>query len=166
MSSLNLTAKDIFEPCHAKTGLGFLVLSYSKHRHTFFWLQAQNRIMLSLGKPVEQGKIVTGKNHKYTEIHEYCKIFMHSKKFLSTLFSKRSAHENHSNFLRSLGHRPWPRVIFLNGVFCTLLSMPFDKINMTLGQGQWPRVTGRTGRNQCALLLEKSVPYIEKQNRQ
>ncbi len=28
---------------------------------------------------------------------------------------------------------------------------------MTLGQGQWPRVTGRTGRNQCALLLEKSV---------
>ncbi len=28
---------------------------------------------------------------------------------------------------------------------------------MTLGQGQWPRVTGRTGVNQCALLLEKSV---------
>ncbi len=28
---------------------------------------------------------------------------------------------------------------------------------MILGQGQWPRVTWRTGRNQCALLLEKSV---------
>ena len=25
---------------------------------------------------------------------------------------------------------------FLNGVFCILLSRPFDKINMTLGQGQ------------------------------
>ncbi len=33
----------------------------------------------------------------------------------------------------------------------------FDKIDMTLGQGQWPRVTGRTGVNQCALLLERSV---------
>ncbi len=46
---------------------------------------------------------------------------------------------------------------FLNGVFCILLSRPFDKINMTLGQGQWPRVTRRTGVNQCALLMEKSV---------
>ncbi len=31
---------------------------------------------------------------------------------------------------------------------------------MTLGQGQWPRVTGRTGQNQCALLLEKSVERL------
>ncbi len=46
---------------------------------------------------------------------------------------------------------------FLNGVFCILLSRPFDKIDMTIGQGQWPRVTGRTRVNQCALLLEKSV---------
>ncbi len=45
----------------------------------------------------------------------------------------------------------------MNGVFCILLSKPFDKIDMTLGQGQWPRVTGRTWVNQCALLLEKSV---------
>ncbi len=30
-----------------------------------------------------------------------------------TLFSKRSAHENHPNFLRSLGHWPWPRVILI-----------------------------------------------------
>ena len=80
----------------------------------------------------------------------------------TTLFSKRSAHENHPNFLKSLGHRPQPRVIlilsiglessspktpcqnlkrlelrenrgeFFNGVFCILLSRPFDKINMTL----------------------------------
>ncbi len=90
-----------------------------------------------------------------------------------TLFSERSAHENQPNFLRSLGHRPRPRVIlilsiglesnlqnrmeFLNGVFCILLSRPFDKIDMTLGQVQWPRVTGRTWVNQCALLLEKSI---------
>ncbi len=32
---------------------------------------------------------------------------------ISTLFSKRSAHENHPNFLRSLGHRPRPRVILI-----------------------------------------------------
>ena len=97
---------------------------------------------------------------------------------------KRSAHENHSNFLRFLGHRPQPRVILilsiglesnsqktpcpnlkrfsrsirdLNGVFCILLSRPFDKIKMILGQGQWPRVTGRPRVNQCAFLLEKSV---------
>ncbi len=82
-----------------------------------------------------------------------------------TLFSKRSAHENHPNFLRSLGHRPRPRVILILSIglesnFCILLSRPFDKIDMTLGQGQWPRVTGRTGVNQCALLLEKSVVTI------
>ena len=46
---------------------------------------------------------------------------------------------------------------FLDGAFCILLSRPFDKIDMTLGQCQWPRVTRRTGPNQCALLLEKSV---------
>ena len=36
---------------------------------------------------------------------------------------------------------------------------PFDKLDMTQGWGQWPRVTRRTGWNQCALLfmlLEKS----------
>ncbi len=31
----------------------------------------------------------------------------------TTLFSKRSAHENHPNFLRSLGHWPWPWVILI-----------------------------------------------------
>ena len=59
-----------------------------------------------------------------------------------TLFSKRSAHENHANFLRSLGHRPRPRVILIWPHFLKM------------------RVTGRTGWNQCALLfmlLEKSV---------
>ncbi len=34
----------------------------------------------------------------------------------STLFSKGSAHENHPNFLRSLGHRPRPRVILILSV--------------------------------------------------
>ena len=56
---------------------------------------------------------------------------------LYALYSNRSAHENHPNFLKSLGHRPQPRVILI----CQMVL----------------RVTGRTGRNQCALLLEKSV---------
>ena len=46
---------------------------------------------------------------------------------------------------------------FSNGVFCILLPRPFDKLDMTMGQGQWPRVTWRTGWNQCALLSEKGV---------
>ncbi len=37
------------------------------------------------------------------------------------------------------------------------LPRPFDKPYMTRGQGQWPRFTRKTGWNQCALLLEKSV---------
>ncbi len=41
-----------------------------------------------------------------------------------------------------------------NGLF---LPSPIDKINMTLGQGQWPRFTERNGRNQCTPILEKSV---------
>ncbi len=53
------------------------------------------------------------------------------------------------------------RMEFLNPVFCILLSRPFDKNDMTLGQGQWPRVTGRTGVNQFALLLEKSVHVMK-----
>ncbi len=65
------------------------------------------------------------------------------------LFSKRSAHENHPKFLRSLGRRPQPRVF--------LPSRPFGKIHMTLGQHQWPNVTGRTGRKWCTLLLKKNV---------
>ncbi len=56
-----------------------------------------------------------------------------------TLFFKCLTHENQPDFLKSLGHRPQPQVI------------------LTMGWGQWPGVTGRTGRNQCALLLEKSV---------
>ena len=46
-----------------------------------------------------------------------------------------------------------------NGVFCILLPRPLDKFDMTLGQGQWPRVIGRTGWNHCALLLEKKVVH-------
>ncbi len=94
-------------------------------------------------------------------------------------------HENHPNFLRSLGHQPRPRVIlilsklmvlrvtrrrpcvktktvlqenckeFLNGV-----PRPFDKLDMIWGWGQWPGVTGITGWNQCALLVEKSVDAL------
>ncbi len=75
-----------------------------------------------------------------------------------TLFSERSAHENHPNFLRTLGHWPRPRVILILSIG---LERPFDKIDMTLGQGQWPRLTGRTRVNQCALLLEKSVHTIK-----
>ncbi len=47
------------------------------------------------------------------------------------------------------------KIIHLPGTHTSLI----DKIDMTLGQGQWPRVTGRTGQIQCALLLEKSVVY-------
>ncbi len=41
-----------------------------------------------------------------------------------------------------------------------LLQRPFDKLGMTRGQGQWPRVTGITGWNQCALLFQESVGDI------
>ena len=46
---------------------------------------------------------------------------------LYTLFSKRSAHENHPNFLKSLGYRPQPRVILilsnsLESNFCIYLQ--------------------------------------------
>ncbi len=41
----------------------------------------------------------------------------------SALFSQCFAHENHLNFLKSLGHRPRPRVIL----------RPFDKLDMTQG---------------------------------
>ncbi len=42
---------------------------------------------------------------------------------------------------------------FWHGVFCKLLSKPFDKIKMTRGQGQWPRDLGKLGWFSCALLL-------------
>ncbi len=41
-----------------------------------------------------------------------------------------------------------------------LLKRPFYKLDMTRGQGQWPRVTGTTEWNQCALPLEKSVHLL------
>ena len=47
---------------------------------------------------------------------------------------------------------------FSNRDFCILLPRPCDKLDMTWGQDQWPGVYGKTGWNQCALLLEKSVP--------
>ena len=40
-------------------------------------------------------------------------IFLTVHPFKTTLFSKRSAHESHPNFLKSLGHRPRPRVILI-----------------------------------------------------
>ncbi len=49
---------------------------------------------------------------------------------------------------------------FSNGVFCMFLPRPFDKLDMTPGQSQWPWVTRRTEWNQCALLLEKSVSMV------
>ena len=36
-----------------------------------------------------------------------------AQKVYSTLFSRRSAHENQPNFLRSQGHRPRPRIILI-----------------------------------------------------
>ena len=44
-----------------------------------------------------------------------------------------------------------------NGVFCKLLTEPFDKMYMTRGQGQLPRVTGKYGFRKVAFLLKKSV---------
>ncbi len=46
---------------------------------------------------------------------------------------------------------------FSNRVFYILLPIPFHKLYKTQGWGQCPGVTRRTGQNQCALLLEKSV---------
>ncbi len=46
---------------------------------------------------------------------------------------------------------------YRNGVFCKLLSEPFDKMYMTRGQGQWHRVTGKNGFRKVAFLLKKSV---------
>ncbi len=48
---------------------------------------------------------------------------------------------------------------YRNGLFCKLLSEPFDKMYMTRGQGQWPRVTGKNGSRKVAFLLKKSVGY-------
>ncbi len=45
------------------------------------------------------------------------------------------------------------------GIFCSKYTFQLDKPDMTLVQGQWPWVTGRTGWNQGALFLEKSVFY-------
>ncbi len=46
---------------------------------------------------------------------------------------------------------------YRNGGFSKLLSEPFDKMYMTRGQGQWPRVTGKNGSRKVAFLLKKSV---------
>ncbi len=99
----------------------------------------------------------------YFEPHKLRTSFMReyraSSACLCTLFSECFAHENHPNFLKSLGHRPRPRVIltlsnglesnlektpcqnlnrkeFLNGVFFILLPRPFDKFDMTQGRSQ------------------------------
>ena len=45
-------------------------------------------------------------------------------------------------------------------LFRKLLSEPFDKMYMTQGQGQWPRVPGKNGSRKVAFLLKKSV-YIK-----
>ena len=120
----------------------------------------------------ENGVILT------THFFSWSKDNVFFKENTHALFSKRSAHKNQHHCLRSLGHRSQPWVIliwsnglesksqktqcqnlkeFSNGVFCILLSRPFDKLGMTQGRGQWSRVTRRTGRNQCALHLEKSL---------
>ncbi len=117
------------------------------------WIRFQRDYCIRIGRKSVISSVANHSTH--SAINKPCRRIELTVS-CSTLFSKRSAHENHPNFLRSLGHRPRPQII-LNGVFCILLSRPFDKIDMTLGQGQLPRVTGRTGVNQCPLLLEKSV---------
>ncbi len=46
---------------------------------------------------------------------------------------------------------------FWYGVFCELLSRPFNKIKMTRGWGQWHRDFRKLGLFSCARYLEKSV---------
>ena len=84
----------------------------------------------------------------------------------NTLFSKKSAHENHPNFPKSLGHRPQPRVILIlsNGLESNSQKTPCQNLNGCFSQDHltnlaWPGVgvTRRTGWNQCALFLKKSV---------
>ncbi len=81
---------------------------------------------------------------------DMCKAYLISWKW-NTLFSKRSAHENHRG-VGDLGV-----LDLMDPIGRALLARPFDKLGMTRGRGQWPGVTRRTGQNQCALLLEKSV---------
>ncbi len=84
-----------------------------------------------------------------------------------TLFSECLAQENHLNFLMSQGHRPRPHVIlilsmeFLNGVFCILLSRPFDKLDMTQGRGTVPRGhQSNWAKSMCRSFLEECIkPY-------
>ena len=45
-------------------------------------------------------------------------------------------------------------------VFCKLLLRQFDKIDMTLGQGQWPRINRKNWWIKPAFLLVKSVGPI------
>ncbi len=54
-------------------------------------------------------------------------------------------------FLLTMCKKPVPKIVW------KLLSEPFDKMYMTRGQGQWPRVTGKNGFRKAAFLLKKSV---------
>ena len=74
--------------------------------------------------------------------------------FIFTLFSKRSAHWFHPVLPVTLAHWPWSASCF--GVFCKLLSRPFDKIKMTRDRGRWPRDLGWFS---CALYSETSVMH-------
>ncbi len=63
--------------------------------------------------------------------------------YASTLFSKRSVHENHPNFLRSLGHQPQPRVNFAPKTIWQILHDPGSP--------------GELGKINVHFFLEKSV---------
>ena len=44
---------------------------------------------------------------------------------------------------------------------CAQNKAPFDKLDMTQGQGQLPRITGRTGWNQCSFGEECILFYVQ-----
>ena len=63
-------------------------------------------------------------------------------------------HSSAKEMQLSILHLPYGKE-FSNGIFCVLLSRPFDTNQMTQGQGQSPRVTARKDRNRFALFSRR-----------
>ncbi len=80
---------------------------------------------------------------------------------MSTLFSKRSAHENHPNFLKSLGHRPQPRVILILSKQClTNFAWPGSG-SVTRGhQENWMKSMCTSFGEECTLNMRFGESFV------
>ena len=124
-------------PPHENGRIGWLVHEQS-HRHSnilnldtnlFLWILSSGPSLYLFFPMCKTKSFTFFPIFSHSVLHHcICSILVP----MPTLFSKRSAHGNHPNCLRSLGPQPRPR--------------------MTLGQGHRENWV-----NQCALLLEKSV---------